>query len=223
MGQQKFWEEQKRVDSFANKAADHRLKEIIKEYPLPGSVKILDLGCAGGRNTVFLAQKGFDVWALDSSHAMVEKTKSLLKAIWSLDKNNSRIFTASMENLHWAKDGFFDLVIALGLYHNAESQKMFRKAIQESARVLKAGGRILVANFAPGVSLEHLDLEKEKHSKHMWKDKTHGKLCLLTGDELDFEMKRIMLFPVTKTQTVVKQLERGKRVTVNALYKKGPN
>ena len=48
--------------------------ELIEEYPDPSRVRVLDLGCAGGRNTVVLAERGFDLEALDASAAMVAKT-----------------------------------------------------------------------------------------------------------------------------------------------------
>jgi SAM-dependent methyltransferase len=221
MGQNKLWEYPQCAIQFASKTADHRLKELCNQYPNPGGVRVLDLGCAGGRNTLFLANGGFNVWAVDSSKAMIEQTKNQLKAIWPSCKINERIIPGSMENFDWAKSGFFDLIVALGIYHNATSMNMMKKAVSESARILKKDGRLLVANFAPGTQLENFNLVKNESMDWLWTDKKKGILCLLTGDELDLLMNNTSLFPVSKTQTVIKQLENAKRVTVNALYKKG--
>ena len=38
-------------------------------------MRVLDIGCAGGRNAVYLARLGFDVHALDASEAMVAETR----------------------------------------------------------------------------------------------------------------------------------------------------
>jgi hypothetical protein len=39
---------------------DHRLSELVDRCPDPEAVCVLDLGCAGKRNTVFLGRLGFD-------------------------------------------------------------------------------------------------------------------------------------------------------------------
>jgi 2-polyprenyl-3-methyl-5-hydroxy-6-metoxy-1,4-benzoquinol methylase len=70
-----FWERPETVDRFASRDPDHRLQRLIGEYGRPAAIRALDLGCAGGRNTVLLAQRGFDVRALDASSAMVERTR----------------------------------------------------------------------------------------------------------------------------------------------------
>ena len=50
-----------------------------------------------------------------------------------------------MEATPDAKDASFDLVVALGIYHNARSAEEWQAALAETARVLKPGGR------APGI------------------------------------------------------------------------
>lgn len=125
-----------------------------------------------------------------------------------------------MDNLEWAQDDCFDLIVALGIYHNATSEILFRKAIKESARVLRKDGWLLVANFAPGTQLGLSDWIKEKGANYLWSNKEQGKLCLLTGEELDTEMKKVSLIPVTKTASIKKQLNNEKRITVKTLYEK---
>jgi 2-polyprenyl-3-methyl-5-hydroxy-6-metoxy-1,4-benzoquinol methylase len=75
MGSNPFFEEPERVETFANREADTRMLDLLGTYPNPGETRVLVLGCAGGRNTVVLAEQGFDFSALDASEAMVQKTR----------------------------------------------------------------------------------------------------------------------------------------------------
>jgi ubiquinone/menaquinone biosynthesis C-methylase UbiE len=218
MSNKNFWEDANHVENFTAKAADHRLVELVKQYPSPKNIKVLDLGCAAGRNTIFLAESGFDVWAVDSSKAMIEKTQNSLAPFLDSDEIEKRIKVRKMDNISWAENNSFDLIIALGILHNAQSEDEFNKSLSESQRILKLDGKLLVANFSPGTNLPNMNLVKE--SGHIWNDKRHGNLYLLTATELDEKMKEFVFFPVTKTVTVEKLLVDGKRVTVNALYEK---
>jgi len=218
MTNNKFWEDPSRVESFAAKAADHRLVELVKKYPSPSQTMVRDLGCAAGRNSVFMAECGFNIWAVDFSRAMIEKTQKSITPYMEAKEIERRINVGRMDDLSWAQNGFFDLIIALGIYHNAQGDEEFENAISESHRILKRGGKLLMATFAPGTVLP--DMKLSKISKHIWKDENHGNLYLLTGTELDRKLKEFYFSPVTKTATVEKSLEKGRRITVNALYEK---
>lgn len=222
MEKNNIWEQPDRVEHFASKVPDNRLLEFLRRYPEPGKIKVLDLGCAGGRNAILMAEQGFDLWAVDSSEAMIAKTRELLKNIWDEEKISSRILTGSMDHLSFFDDAFFDLIVALGIYHNAQSESEFFRSLDESRRILKPGGHIIVANFAPGTNFGDLDLSKDPSSQFIWKGAQAGNLCLLTAEELDDQFKRRGFVPIEKSATVHKKLERGQRVTINALYiKKG--
>ena len=106
----------------------------------PQGKQILDIGCAGGRNAVFLAEKGVDVVATDGSAAMVARTRDRLAAVLGQEEAVSRATQAFMDATPGARDASFDLVVALGIYHNARSPEEWERALAETARVLKAGG-----------------------------------------------------------------------------------
>lgn len=76
MRKEQYWKDPHRVKGFASKAVDKRLEDLLKNYSSPSHVRILDLGCAGGRNTIFLAEQGFDLWAVDFSGPMVTIQKA---------------------------------------------------------------------------------------------------------------------------------------------------
>jgi SAM-dependent methyltransferase len=75
-----FGERAQVVEQSSSRAPNHRLARLIEEYERPTAIRVLDLVCAGGRNTALLAERGFDVWAVDASPAMVERTRALLAA-----------------------------------------------------------------------------------------------------------------------------------------------
>jgi len=215
-----FWEDAKQVKRFATREPDHRLQKLVKQYSRPQQIRALDLGCAGGRNTTFLCRLGFDVWAVDASLSMIRETKSRLKRFLSTEALRERIIYGEMSDLSWAADNFFDLVLALGIYHNAQSEGEFRTTLHETARVTTTGGLLLVANFSPGFAPEFQELKKIKNSEFVYEHSANGNMCLLTANELDAEMKAVGFYPLEKSETVTRESETGRRVTVNALYEK---
>lgn len=113
---------------------------LVEEYARPEATSALDLGCAGGRNTVLLAEQGFYVWAVDAFVAMVERTRERVAAVLGPEQARERVQLGRMGDLSSFADGRFDLVVALGVYHGAASRAEWERAMAETARVLKPGG-----------------------------------------------------------------------------------
>jgi len=215
-----IWEEPERVEEFAKRDADVRLMELVDRYRAPSTVCILDLGCAGGRNAVALARLGFDVFARDSSSAMIAKTRERVAAITGELEASRRVREGCMEDLSEFTDGFFDLIVALGLYHNARDRTGWEHALTESARVLKEDGFVLVANFSPRCDPDGKGMRPVEGEPGVYIGFGGERLFLMEADELDGEMSHHGLVPVTPSQTVTKKTEKGTRVVVNALYRK---
>jgi SAM-dependent methyltransferase len=215
-----IWEEPDRVEEFANRDADVRLLELIKRYDDPGAVRVLDLGCAGGRNAAALAERGYDVYALDSSTAMVAKTRGRVAGVLGDEEAARRVVEGGMDDLSGFNDGFFDLIVALGIYHNARDWKVWDRTMTESARVLSEGGLVLVANFSPRCNPDGKGMHPVDGEPGVYIGFGSERLILLESGELDGELARRGLFPEEPSQTVTKETEKGVRVVVNALYKK---
>src|SRR5688572_21957699 len=66
---------------------------------------ILEIGCGTGKNTVFLAQIGDSVHALDFSNGMIERAKAKVSA------QNVRFSAADITKRWPDDDGEFDLVV----------------------------------------------------------------------------------------------------------------
>lgn len=101
---------------------------------------ILEIGCGTGKNTVFLAQIGSVVHAVDFSQGMIEKAKEKVQA--------DNVHFALMDvNQPWDfASEFFDLITCnLVLEHVEDLNFVFR----ESARVLQPNGYFFVDELHP--------------------------------------------------------------------------
>ncbi|MGD2216581.1 MAG: class I SAM-dependent methyltransferase [Gemmatimonadales bacterium] len=216
-----FWEDPDRVEEFADREPDRRLLELLDRFEEPGATRVLDLGCAGGRNTVVLAERGFDVQAIDSSSSMVRKTRERVATVLGAGEAERRVRVGRMEDLGEFASGSFHLVVALGVYHNAVSDEIWELALSETARVLIPDGLLLVANFTPGFEPHGEALRRVSGTRYGYEGFEAGPLYLLDADELDAEIARHGLAPVVHSETVETPTDSGRRVTVNALYRKG--
>jgi len=101
---------------------------------------ILELGCGTGKNTLFLAEIGMRVHALDFSQGMIEKAKEKVQA------DNVRF---EMQDLtkHWhCADNTYDLITCnLVLEHIEDLSHIF----SEAARTLQLNGKFFINELHP--------------------------------------------------------------------------
>lgn len=216
-----FWERPEVVARFAERDPDHRLRALVDRREVSAAARVLDVGCAGGRNTVFLAERGFDVHALDSSEAMVAETRRRLAKVLGPAEARKRVRVGRMDDLSRFEDGSCALVVSLGVLHDAASREEWRAAVAEAARVLEPGGLLLVAHFTPGTSLADGAPRPIPGAPRFYEGVVPDRaLVLLEADELDAAMAAAGLEPQEPTAVVEAESERGRRVTANALYRK---
>jgi len=117
---------------------------------------ILEIGCGTGKNTVFLAQIGLRVQALDFSEAMIEKAREKVKA------DNVHFSRADITN-KWPCDGEgFDLIVCnLVLEHIKDLSYPFA----EATRCLQENGRFLVNELHPSKQYKGTKARFEKGSE----------------------------------------------------------
>jgi len=216
-----FWNDPERVEQFAGRAPDHRLVTLIAQISDPAGTRVLDLGCAGGRNTELLAGQGFDVHALDAAEAMVTRTRERVAAVLGWEEARERVRRGRMDDLVSYGTGVFDLVVALGVHHSADSWAEWSRAADETARALKPGGRLLFNQFTPEVDLTGEGVLPVAGEPRVYEGFPAGRVVLLDAETLDAEWAARGLLPEVPSETVRVELETGRRVSVNALYRRG--
>ena len=214
-----FWEQPEQVERFASRPPDERLLDLLQAYEVPDKTRVLDLGCAGGRNTVVLAERGFDFWAIDSSQRMVEHCRRRVAEVVGGKEADRRVMVGKMHDLNQFDPESLDMVVSLGVYHNASSRAEWDLALAETARVVRPEGLVLVANFSPRSDPTGHGL-RPAGEENVYEGFDAGPVFLLEADQLDAEMLAHGLRPVTRTETVRTATAKGYRVTVNALYRR---
>lgn len=215
-----FWERPEIVEKFAGREPDRRLAEWLSGRPDLEGLRVLDIGCAGGRNSEFLARSGCDLYAIDASLPMVRRTRFRVANVLGEREAARRVRVGRMELLGGFRDRSFDLIVALGVFHSAPDRATYELALAESARVLDDNGLLLIANFAPGTQLEGTVLEPAADEADVYIGHESGRHVLLDAEALDEALGRHGLTPVVPTEVVEAEGEATRRITVNGLYRK---
>jgi len=118
---------------------------------LPTKASVLDLGCGEGRNALFLAERGFDVTAVDISEHGISKLRLLAS------QRNIPIRAAVADMRSFAYNQQFDLIISHGCLHLIE-RAAWQLVLSQMKVHTSAGGYNIVAVFtdqiAPSPDLE---------------------------------------------------------------------
>lgn len=119
--------------------------EFINRYLKPG-MKILEVGAGTGAYSITLAQKGYDVTAVE----LTDRNVGILKCK-SKDIPNITVIQGNAIDLSFLPDGIFDMVLCFGpLYHLNYQNRVV--AMNECKRVCKQDGIMFFAylsnNFA---------------------------------------------------------------------------
>jgi ubiquinone/menaquinone biosynthesis C-methylase UbiE len=137
--------------------------ELLHQLGLRGDERILDLGCGRGAVLLMAAQHlttgravGVDLWRrLDQSGNSAEATRRNAVAEGVADR--VELHTADMTALPF-EDSSFDVVLSSLAIHNISGRAGREKAIDEAVRVLRPGGRLVIADvfWAPRQYQERL-------------------------------------------------------------------
>ncbi len=113
-----------------------QLAELLRHRSLP--VRVLDLGCGYGRDSIYFAQQGFEVMALDCSPVAIQLLQTRIAGT-ELAARITTVVTDALQSLP-APDGHFDAVYAYLFFCLAFTDAELRQLFAECARVLKPDG-----------------------------------------------------------------------------------
>ncbi len=126
--------------------------ELLDELNLRGDERILDLGCGRGAVLLLAAHHlttgravGIDLWrSADQSGNAAEATRRNALAEGVADR--VELHTGDMTALPF-EDNSFDVVLSSLAIHNIRENAGREKAVGEAVRVLRPGGRLLIADI----------------------------------------------------------------------------
>ena len=113
--------------------------KYIEEYLKPEN-KILEIGAGTGRYSLYYANKGYDVTAIEYVQHNVDILKSKIK-----DNMNIVAEQGDAVDLSRFENNTFDVTLVLGPLYHLYEDKDINKAIEEAIRVTKKDGIIAIA------------------------------------------------------------------------------
>lgn len=111
----------------------------IDKYLKPGD-RILEIGAGTGAYSLYYANKGYQVDAVELVQGNVNVMKSKIKPDINLKAIQGNAIDLSMY-----EDNTFDITLSLGPLYHLFKEEDVDKAIKEAIRVTKPGGKIFVA------------------------------------------------------------------------------
>lgn len=128
-------------------------QKLLDAMKCRGDERILDLGCGRGAVLLMAAEHlpqgravGIDIWSSkdQSGNAMaVTEQNARLEGV----ADRVELHTADMRQLPFADDSF-DVIVSSVAIHNISAKEGRYKAIDEAWRVLRPGGRLLIADIS---------------------------------------------------------------------------
>lgn len=213
--EEKFWNDPKNIKWFSDQPAPEYWVEFFN-INKTNIKRVLDLGCGAGRNTQYLFESGFNVFACDYYDGMVKATiKRLLKL--GLDKKvvSQRVIKASMLELPY-EDGFFDVVLSNGVFHNVSNLKELETALMEASRVLRKNGHICFNLF----SSNYVDPSLKEIDNGIFLTKEGLPMALISKEEFVNMCKKYDLVPDVAIVEYEREVTTGKRSVMRGVLKK---
>ena len=136
------------VEQFGN--IDIYLFDQLQKGRLDRAVNVLDAGCGGGRNLVYLLKNGFNVFATDAAPKAIEQVRALAATL-APDLPLGNFPVVPVEKMPF-DDQQFDFVVSNAVLHFARDGQHFDAMLTEMWRVLREGG-ILFARLASSIGI----------------------------------------------------------------------
>jgi len=213
--EEKFWNDPNNIRWFSDQPVPDYWVEFFNKKN--GKIrKVLDLGCGAGRNTQFLFESDFEVFACDYYEGMVKATRNRLLKLGQ-DKNLAlqRVIKASMLNLPY-KNNFFDVVLSNGVFHNVSDLEEMETALKEASRVLRKNGYLCFNLF----SSNYVDPTLEKVDDDIFLTKEGLSMALISRKEFVNIGGKFNLVPEGDIIEYEREVTTGKRSVMRGLFRK---
>jgi SAM-dependent methyltransferase len=123
---------------------------LLRGRILPG-MRVLDAGCGGGRNLVYLLREGYEVFGADADPRAIAEVRRLAAALAPhLPANNFRV--ENVEEMSFS-DAFADAVLSSAVLHFAGDDDRFQAMLRGTWRTLKPGG-LFFCRLASDIGME---------------------------------------------------------------------
>jgi tellurite methyltransferase len=124
--------------------------QLLRGRVRPG-MRVIDMGCGGGRNLVYLLRAGYEVFAVDADPAAIHAVRRLADGLApGLPPDRFRIEPIEQTTF---PDGLADVAISSAVLHFASDDAQFDSMLRETWRVVKRGG-MLFCRLASSIGIE---------------------------------------------------------------------
>ncbi len=138
------------LDSLFGQIDIYLFDQILRGRIATG-MRILDAGCGGGRNLVYLLHQGYDVFALDADPAAIQIVRTLASRLAPrLPESN---FRAEAVEASTFPDCTADVVVSSAVLHFARDEANFAAMLEGSWRLVTHGG-LFFCRLASSIGME---------------------------------------------------------------------
>lgn len=198
-----FWNKVETRNQFQNRSVSKYITDEIDE--LDSNLKVIDIGCGGGRYSKYAKQRGMFVVAVDKYSNMAT----------SLSEDNISFIQGCIDNLP-IQDNMFDVVLSIGVIHNAVTLEEYEKAISEMYRILKRNGQIIFSVFTNDVITD--DLTFVGNSRYEINERQP--MILLSKEEINSLFNKYGFKIIKSVDEHITDVGSGKRNVYTLLLKK---
>ena len=215
--QSKFWNNKKVIREFTSYRAPEYWQKFLGKFKNTAKIRLLDLGCGGGRNSELAARMGFDVYACDLHINMVRATRLILNKYFSSTRLAKKVRRADFQRLPY-KSKFFRILVASGVLHNANTYQKFARGVKEISRVLEDGGCLCLNVFY----LRKPDpaMRQSKKTGFVFYTDLGLPMVLLPQEKIMEILRKFKLVPLRKPATYESRVNTGIRHVLRGIFKK---
>lgn len=201
-----FWQDEKTAKEFTERPISKYIVDEIDNISKNNNIQdVIDVGCGGGRYSRYIKQKGMNIIAVDKYKEMA----------YSLKYDNISFLQANMDNIP-INDEKFDLILSIGVIHNAKNKNEFKKTIEEFYRILKKGMYVILSVFTNDVITDDLTYIGEG----VYQVKDRPSMVLLSKEEINRIIKEIGFYIENFVDEHVTDVGTGKRNVYTIRLKK---